>query len=160
MRSSSAPAGHRFPGGMSLTDYRSRIRFVRWLLPASLWVVVADAKPEEASFRVRTHNHEFHRVKVEARECELAYRLYFTAPELEPSKAGKPREFRFQARLRFQDGKSFLSPVFKGLAAGERMYENVYDTSSEGCWAKSLSKVAGVDVEACRGRGCTPAEPH
>jgi len=87
----------------------------------------------------------------------LHYKLFFTAPAEAYGNASKAH-FQFRARIRLHSGKSLVSPVFGNHGAGERMYERDYDTSSEGCWAKEEQKLLGVDVEACRGRGCSPAE--
>ena len=36
------------------------------------------------------------------------------------------------------------------------MYENTFDSSVDGCWAKDKQQLRGVKVEGCRGDGCTP----
>jgi hypothetical protein len=114
------------------------------------------AGAEKAEVSVRTHGHRFHHVAFDTSGCTVKYRLFFDAPAeayANPAKA----HFQFKARLRMQSGKSVVSLIFGNHGGGERVYERDYDTSSEGCWAKEPQKLAGVDVEACRGRGCTPA---
>ncbi|MFZ5892626.1 MAG: hypothetical protein ACOY0T_16325 [Myxococcota bacterium] len=116
----------------------------------------AAAWSQGAEFGVRAHGHSFHKAKIESSDCNLRYRLYFNAPTDAYGSASKAH-FQFRARIRFASGSSVISPVFGNRGAGERVYERDYDTSSEGCWAKQEQKLLGVDVEACRGRGCTPA---
>ncbi len=37
-----------------------------------------------------------------------------------------------------------------------RAYSYVLDSKADGCWAKDERKIQGIDVEGCRGVGCTP----
>ena len=119
----------------------------------------AAAWSQSAEFGVRTHGHSFHKAVVENNECNLHYKLYFSAPAEAYEKSSKAH-FQFRARVRFASGKEVVSLVFGNRGGGERVYERDYDTSSEGCWAKETQKLLGVDVEACRGRGCTPDPFH
>jgi hypothetical protein len=118
---------------------------------------LAAAWTQRAEFGVKTHGHAFHKALLESKDCTLHYRLFFAAPAEAYEKSSKAH-FQFRARIRLASGKSLVSPVFGNHGGGERVYERDYDTSSEGCWAKDEQKLAAVDVEACRGRGCAPAE--
>lgn len=137
---------------------------LRRFVPVSFGFVMAiaaeaSAWSQSAEFGVRTHGHSFHKASVESNECTLHYRLYFNAPAEayeNPSKA----HFQFRARIRMASGKEVVTKVFGNHGGGERVYERDYDTSAEGCWAKEAQKLLGVDVEACRGRGCVPEQFH
>ena len=129
------------------------------LLTGLLVATVAAAWSQNSEFTARMHNHEFKRVLVESADCKLNYKLYFSAPADGYLSKSPPRNvYLFRTRIDFQSGKMAKVPVFANRAAGERMYENSFDTTGEGCWAKSQEKLAGVKVEACRGDGCTPKE--
>jgi len=131
-----------------------------WLWSFALVSTVAmtahAAWVQQAEIRVKAHDHEFHAVRVESTDCNVRYKLSFSAPE-SAYPAGKSRYYQFHARIRFHSGKSITSLIFANPGAGERVYERVYDTTTEGCWARDTQKLLGVDVEACRGRGCVPA---
>lgn len=129
------------------------------LLGGLLVATVAAAWSQSSMFEARVHDHEFKRVIVESAGCKLSYKLYFAAPaEGYVSRAPPRNVYLFRSRIDFHSGKQVKVPVFANRAAGERMYENSFDTTGEGCWAKSQEKLAGVKVEACRGAGCTPKE--
>ena len=134
-----------------------RLPFLGFAAVALFASVASAAWVQQAEIRVKTHGHEFHKVRVESTDCSVRYRLYFTAPA-EAYPEGQYRHYQFRARVRFQSGKSFVSPVFGNPGSGERVYERSYDTTSEGCWAQSEQKLQALDVEACRGRGCEPAQ--
>lgn len=122
-------------------------------------IVQAAGWSQTAEFGVRTHRHSFHKASVESNDCTLHYRLYFTAPA-DAYENPDRSHYRFRARVRFGSGKQFSSLVFANRGGGERVYERDYDTTGEGCWARETQKLLGVDVEACRGRGCVPDEFH
>jgi len=118
---------------------------------------LALAWSQKAPFGVKVHDHALHDVELGATECSLDYRLLFSAPaEGYSSRAENRNYYLFRARIKLQSGKRVTVPVFGNAGPGERVYERSYDTTSEGCWAKEPQKLLGVDVEACRGRGCTP----
>ena len=118
---------------------------------------LALAWSKEASFLARVHKHEFTRATVESDGCVLKLRLFFEAPESAYQSEVKARnEYRFHARVNVEGGHRLLTPVFQSLTPGKRSYDYAKDTTSEGCWAKSEAKIFGVDVEGCRGAGCTP----
>jgi hypothetical protein len=128
-------------------------------LAASLLLLpsLAFAWKQEAQFGATVHEHKFKRVVVESSDCNLEYALYFSAPAAGYSSGSPDRDYyRYRARINLKGGKIVLSPVFGNRAAGERVYRRSYDTTADGCWAKEQQKVTGVDVEACRGKGCTP----
>ena len=117
---------------------------------ALAWSQGADISPS-------VHGHAFHRVEVDATDCTLNYRLYFNAPADAYSSNAKVRNvYLFRSRIDFADGKTALVPIFANRGAGERVYENHFDSTSDGCWAKDKHGLAKVLVEACRGDGCTP----
>lgn len=129
------------------------------LLAGLLVATVAAAWSQSAEFGARIHHHEFERVVVESADCTLRYKLYFSAPaEGYVSKSPPRNVYLFRSRIDFVSGKTARVPVFANRAAGKRLYENAYDTTGEGCWAKSQEKLAGVKVEGCRGDGCTPKQ--
>lgn len=129
------------------------------LLGGLLVATAAAAWSQSSEFGARIHNHEFKRVIVETSDCTLKYKLYFSAPADGYVSKSPPRNvYLFRSRIDLASGKTARVPVFANRAAGERMYENSYDTTAEGCWAKGPDKLAGVKVEGCRGDGCTPKE--
>ncbi|MGC4094806.1 MAG: hypothetical protein QM756_44190 [Polyangiaceae bacterium] len=132
-------------------------RIVCFSLAFALLPNLASAWSQRAEFGVRTHGHSFNKAVIESSDCTLHYKLYFAAPAEAYEKPGKAH-FQFRARIRFGSGKAVVSKVFGNHGGGARIYEYDYDTGAEGCWAKDEQKLLGVDVEACRGRGCTPAE--
>jgi hypothetical protein len=124
-----------------------------------LVATAAAAWSQNSEFGARVHDHEFKRVIVESADCTLKYKLYFSAPAAGYTSKSPPRNvYRFRSRIDFQSGKVAKVPIFVNRAAGERMYVDSFDTTGEGCWAKTQEKLAGVKVEACRGDGCSPKE--
>lgn len=122
---------------------------------AALLPAVALAWSDTAEFGASAHAHRFERAKLENSGCVIHYRLWFDAPAeayANPNKA----HYQFRARVRLQSGKEILSPIFSNHGPGKRVYEHDYDTGTEGCFAQDPQKIAGVDVQACRGTGCTP----
>jgi hypothetical protein len=121
------------------------------------WPAVALAWSQKVPFGVRVHDHALHDVELTATDCSLGYKLFFSAPaDGYSSRAGNRNYYLFRARIKLQSGKTITVPIFGNAGPGERVYERSYDTSGEGCWAKEPQKLMGVDVEACRSRGCTP----
>jgi hypothetical protein len=112
---------------------------------------------QKAEIEVTVHGHVFHDVEVASRDCVLEYKLWFNAPaEVYSAKAPARNVYLFRSRIDFQDGKSATVPVFANRAAGERVYDNRFDTAPQGCWARDAQKLSRLRVEACRGAGCTP----
>jgi len=118
---------------------------------------VALAWTQKAPFGVKVHGHAVHDVELSGNGCSLDYKVFFSAPaDGYSSRAENRNYYLFRTRIKFQSGKTVTPPVFGNSGPGERVYERGYDTTGEGCWAKEPQKLLGVDVEACRNRGCTP----
>lgn len=116
---------------------------------------LALAWTREASFSATVHGHAFKKVVVESSGCTIRYRLSFVAPE-QAYASPERGYYRFKGRIQFHAGRALVSPTFANRGAGARIFSGVYDTTSEGCWAKQEQKLLGVDVEGCRGGRCTP----
>jgi len=132
-----------------------------WALFAGVFAVASSAFAwsQSSEFGARVHGHEYKRVVVESTDCKINYRLFFSAPADGYASAVKARNvYLFRSRIDFLDGKSATIPVFANRGAGERVYENTFDSTAQGCWAKTPQKVVAVKVEACRGDGCTPQQ--
>lgn len=136
---------------------RGRGAWTRWLsLPVvTLFAGSTAAWSGKAEFGAEVHGHEFRHVSVVADGCSIRYQLTFVAPAAQYP-AGKPRTFRFAARIRFHDGLAVLTPTFTNSTAGERTYAHTFDTRGAGCWAERERRLLAVDVEGCRGRDCRP----
>jgi hypothetical protein len=122
------------------------------LLPA-----LAYAWTQEQEFSARVHKHAFSRVQLSAEGCIVKARLFFDAPaEAYESETASRNYYRFHARIKLDSGHLLLTGVFHNQAPGPHQFDYEEDTAGAGCWAKSESHARGVDVEGCRGRGCTP----
>jgi hypothetical protein len=134
----------------------------RWLrLAVGVGILASSgaalAWSQGADVTVGVHGHAFHRVEVAATDCTLNYRIFFNAPADAYANNAKTRNvYLFRSRIDFADGKSAVVPIFANRGAGERVYDNHFDTTGDGCWAKSAHKLSALKVEACRGDGCTP----
>jgi hypothetical protein len=118
---------------------------------------VAFAWTQQANFETHIHGHEFYRVSVETKQCELKLRALFTAPEAAyKSEIPAKNFYRFHVRLKLDSEHSVVTRVFSNSAPGTRGYDFVLDTGADGCWAKPEQKIRDIDVEGCRGAGCTP----
>lgn len=124
---------------------------------ACLVPALALAWTQEAQFGARVHKHEFSRVSLTAVGCTIKARVFFDAPD-EAYKDPTPSRnyYRFHARIKLDSEHALITRVFHNDAPGARVYDYEQDTSAEGCWAKTESHPRDVDVEGCRGRGCTP----
>ncbi|HEY4104570.1 MAG TPA: hypothetical protein VGM44_11800 [Polyangiaceae bacterium] len=124
---------------------------------ALLVPALAFAWTEKAPFSARVHKHEFSNVSLTNDGCTLKARLFFDAPE-EAYKDEVPSRnyYRFHARIKLDGDRVVLTRFFHNDAPGAREYDYDQDTTSDGCWAKTEVHPRGVDVEGCRGRGCTP----
>jgi hypothetical protein len=146
---------------MSLRQLAQRSRNWTAALTAAavlLAPVGALAWSQKASFETRIHGHEFTQVTLErSGECTLAVRVFFTAPEAGYQNESPARNvYRFHVRTKLAGDHAAVTRVFNNKVAGARAYSYVQDTSAEGCWAKDEHKIQGIDVEGCRGIGCTP----
>jgi hypothetical protein len=124
-------------------------------------VIVAPATAlawsQRADFETHIHGHEFSRVTLDSNECELKVRLFFDAPEAAYKNESPARNYyRFHARIKLDDGRGIITRVFYNTAPGARAYTYVDDTKPDSCFAKQEHKIQGVDIEGCRGAGCTP----
>ena len=130
------------------------------LLAASAALLVpalAFAWTQEAPFSARVHKHEFSRVTLTAEGCTFKARLFFDAPaEAYKDEVPSRDYYRFHARIKLDSERVVITRFFHNDAPGARVYDYEQDTTSDGCWAKVESHPRGVDVEGCRGRGCTP----
>ena len=153
------------PAGLSLL--RSRLpwqtlcamkqRAVLCAAMALLCPVVAHAWSQSVMVSPVVHGHQFQRVSVESSDCSLKVRLSFDAPADGYKNRGSALNYyKFKGRLKFDSGHVAYTPVFGNSGSGARVYDVSIDTSREECWAKAERKLQGVDIEGCRGRGCTP----
>lgn len=129
-----------------------------WLfLVATLGSASALAWTRKAEFEARVHGHTFSKVELESVEsapCKLRYTVEFEAPPEGYTKSSA--YYRFHVRVRFDEGRSLVTPVFGNRGPGTRHYVYWLDTSADGCWANADHKVFGVDVQGCRGQRCVP----
>ncbi|MEI9947404.1 MAG: hypothetical protein WDO74_00035 [Pseudomonadota bacterium] len=135
-------------------------RFFRAItLSAALLVpALAGAWTQEQAFGARVHKHEFSRVQLTGEGCTVQARLFFDAPtDAYESETAARNYYRFHARIKLDSAHVLLTEVFYSQTPGPHVYEYREDTTPRGCWAKRESHAFGVDVEGCRGRGCTPA---
>jgi hypothetical protein len=140
-----------------------RSKLARWGVAAMLAMTLpslaqADAPwSHEISPTVAVNGHTFHRVKVSATGCTASFQLFFKAPEeMYADKKNLVRNFyRFVARVRIGDHK-VDSGSFVNRAPGERYYGFTFDSTAEGCWTKSLTKLWKLDVNGCRDQRCVP----
>jgi len=123
------------------------------------WVVtpaVAFAWTSASPFSATVHGHEFKRVSIENAGCVVKTTLQFSAPEAGYREPAKVRNYyRFKARARFASGKEAVSPIFFSQKPGDHKFEYAVDTTAAACWGNGEQKVIGVDVEGCRGKGCS-----
>jgi hypothetical protein len=135
----------------------SRIRIAALTVALLSLPAVAMAWTQKADFETHIHGHEFYRVGVETSGCELKLRALFIAPEAAYRNEFPAKNFyRFHVRLKLDSGHEVVTRVFSNSAPGTRGYNYALDTTAEGCWAKPDQKIRGIDVEGCRGAGCTP----
>lgn len=122
-----------------------------------LYSSAALAWKSDSPFVVHVHKHAFDRAVITQNECKLDVELYFSAPEEGYRSERRGRNYYlFHARFKFDATHRPSTLVFGNGAAGRRVYKTEFDTSAEGCWAKTEQHLLGVDIEGCRGRHCTP----
>ena len=135
-------------------------RFVRAVVVSAtlLLPTLALAWTNEQEFVARVHKHEFSRVQLSTDGCTLKARLCFDAPaEAYESDTASRNHYRFHARIKLDSEHVLLTNIFYNETPGAHVFDYREDTTEKGCWAKSESHARSVDVEGCRGRGCTPA---
>ena len=136
--------------------YRGFCRSI--VIGALLLPALAYAWTHEQQFAARVHKHEFSRVRLSAEGCIVKARLFFDAPaEAYESETAARNYYRFHARIKLTSERVLLTGVFHNQSSGPHQFDYQEDTAQSGCWAKSESHARAVDVEGCRGRGCTPA---
>jgi len=122
------------------------------LLPA-----LAFGWTQRAPFGARVHKHEFSSVLLSNDGCTLKTRLFFDAPEeAYRDEIASKNYYRFHARIKLDNAHEVVTRFFHNDAPGAREYDYEEDTTGAGCWAKNEAHARAVDVEGCRGRGCTP----
>lgn len=125
---------------------------------ALLLPTLAYAWTQEQEFSARVHKHEFSRVQLTGEGCIVKARIFFDAPaEAYESESPARNYYRFHARIKLDSEHVLLTGVFHNQSPGPHQFDYNEDTTNSGCWAKKESHARGVDVEGCRGRGCTPA---
>ena len=133
-----------------------------WTAPLAALALVLVVVPatalawnHDASFETHIHGHAFSRVALESSDCKVKVRIFFDAPEAAYKNEAR-NYYRFHARIKLDDGHAILTRVFSNSAPGAREYSYVDDTQPDGCFAKAERTIRGIDVEGCRGAGCTP----
>jgi len=125
---------------------------------ALLMPALAAAWTSEQRFVTRVHQHEFSRVRLSSDGCTIKARLFFDAPAAAyQNETAQRNYYRFHARIKLDSQHLLLTGIFSNQTPGPQVYDYEEDTTAHGCWAKRESHAFGVDVEGCRGRGCTPA---
>jgi hypothetical protein len=110
----------------------------------------------EANPQITVHEHSFYRVTLNNIGCELRVRLYVDAPFERYRDADEAKNhYRFRALLKLAGGHSISSPEFSNDAPGLRVFAFTHDSNDAGCWAKEPRKLRKLDVNACRGKGCS-----
>lgn len=132
---------------------RPRFRLLLALLTSP---VAALAWTSDSPFSATVLGHQFKHVSVGDEACTVKATLKFSAPEAQYREPAQARNhYRFKARARFASGKRATSPIFFSQKPGAHQFSFEFDTTPDGCWARTEQKVIGVDVEGCRGKGCT-----
>lgn len=129
-----------------------------FLFASALFAIpaLALAWTSASPFSATVHGHEFKRVSSHDEGCVIKTTLEFKAPETGYREPAPVRNYyRFKARTRFASGKEAISPIFFSQKPGDHKFEYAVDTTSAACWGNSEQKVIGVDVEGCRGKGCS-----
>lgn len=135
-------------------------QFVRSIVVSAGLLVpaLAFAWTQEQQFAARVHKHEFSRVVLSGEGCIVKVRLFFDAPaEAYKNEIASKNYYRFHARIKLDSEHVLLTQIFHDQTPGAQVFDYQEDTTAHGCWAKSESHARSVDVEGCRGRGCTPA---
>lgn len=128
------------------------------LATALLLPTLAYAWTNEQEFSARVHKHAFSRVQLSSEGCVIQARLFFDAPpEAYESESSARNYYRFHGRIKLDTEHVLLTGVFHNQTPGPHQFDYREDTTAAGCWAKAESHARAVDVEGCRGRGCTPA---
>ena len=107
-------------------------------------------------FSASVWGHKFSEVLVEAVDCSVKVRVKYDAPSnAYKSRLADMNHYRFKARARFASGAKAQGPVFSSTKPGAEAHTFSFDSSAEGCWARQKQALVAMDVEGCRGVGCT-----
>ena len=107
-------------------------------------------------FSATVWSHRFSEVRVEAADCSVKVSVTYDAPaSAYKSRLASMIHYRFKARARFASGVKAAGPVFSSSKPGAQSHTFSFDTSGEGCWAREKQALVAMDVEGCRGEGCT-----
>jgi hypothetical protein len=107
-------------------------------------------------FSASVWGHKFTEVAVEAADCSIKVSVKYDAPSnAYKSRVAALNQYRFKARARFASGAKAAGPVFSSTKPGKALHTFAFDSSGEGCWAKQKQALVAMDVEGCRGEGCT-----
>lgn len=110
----------------------------------------------KAPISANVNGHRFHHVEVRGKGCQVVFTLRFTAPpELYKSPDQSASYFRFRGDIELEGGLKVDTGSFFNRQAGARKYTGAFDTSGAGCWSKQIKGLRRVDVDGCRGKGCT-----
>ncbi len=102
------------------------------------------------------HEHRFTRLEVRGAGCQAVYSVSFDAPGAGYATGNQSANYyRFQMRIKLDDGARITSRVFFNRLPGRRKYTAAFDTSAEGCWSKRPHRIQRVSVLGCRGKNCT-----
>lgn len=128
---------------------------------ASVFAIVGSAGivwgwGSSALFSASVWSHKFSQVTVEAADCSVKVSVKYDAPESAyKSHLADMNHYRFKARARFASGAKAEGPVFSSTKPGRGVHTFSFDSSPEGCWARPKQALVAIDVEGCRGEGCT-----
>ena len=107
-------------------------------------------------FSASVWSHKFSEVTVEAADCSVKVSVKYDAPgSAYKSHLPGMNHYRFKARPRFASGAKAPGPVFSSTKPGRALHTFSIDSSKEGCWARQKQALVAMDVEGCRGEGCT-----
>ncbi|MCA9647570.1 MAG: hypothetical protein KC492_43070 [Myxococcales bacterium] len=110
----------------------------------------------KAPITAQVNGHRFHHVEVRGNGCQVIYTLRFNAPEnLYKSPDASASYFRFRGDIELEGGLKVDTGPFFNRKPGARKYTGAFDTSEAGCWSKSIKGLRRVDIDGCRGKGCT-----
>lgn len=117
--------------------------------PGGAWV-------RKAPITALVNGHRFHHVEVRGNGCQVVFTLRFTAPpKLYANPSASASYFRFRGDIELEEGLKVDTGPFFNRKPGARKYTGSYDTSADGCWSKSIKGLRRVDIDGCRGKGCS-----
>ncbi|MGE0328001.1 MAG: hypothetical protein AB7S68_37160, partial [Polyangiaceae bacterium] len=137
-----------------------------WVLTAAACLSLASSSAagdaeggswvRRAPITAQVNGHRFHHVEVRGNGCQVIYTLRFNAPpDLYKSPNASASYFRFRGDIELEGGLKVDTGPFFNRKPGARKYTGAFDTSEAGCWSKSIKGLRRVDIDGCRGKGCT-----